>query len=210
MLPLRAAHLWQMLLNALFTSHLVCLIIGGRGKGHYFSFSLRGAQRRLSFSPRSPPPPFHAPKKILGDFFFFEPSSQPSSAPHRREPNPIRTSHASPGFPHLSVRSIPHHPNAAESWHPRGRAGLPQPHRRPDIPSPLSVAESLGSGAPPARCQPAYSQRAPAQMKFQRGARPGPPHLPRHSPCRLQIGATPRLRTASQQKAGMPGGDGWI
>uniref|UniRef100_A0A8V0YM30 Nucleolar protein 4 like n=1 Tax=Gallus gallus TaxID=9031 RepID=A0A8V0YM30_CHICK len=47
-------------------------------------------------------------------------------------------------------------------------------------------------------------------MKFQRGARPGPPHLPRHSPCRLQIGATPRLRTASQQKAGMPGGDGWI
>lgn len=132
MLPLRAAHLWQMLLNALFTSHLVRLIIGGRGKGHYFSLSLRGAQRLLSFSPLSPPPPCHAPKKILCDFFFFlrplsSPPVSPLPVPGAPEEGGLGAVPPSkdPAFPpgmgplHPVSDSIPDLPNAAESWYPR-------------------------------------------------------------------------------------------
>lgn len=190
---MRAAHLWQMLLNALFTSHLVCLIIGGRGKGHYFSFSLRGAQRRLSFSPRSPPPPFHAPKKFLA-IFFFETSLQPSSAASPPLPNgpcrgrirsraPLHRSCASPRSSPSSRRLYPRSSKCCRVMVPqRGHARLPRPRRQLDTPSPLSVAESRGSGAQRGRRKPAYSQRASAQMKFQRGACLGPHIFPGRVP----------------------------
>lgn len=205
---MRAAHLWQMLLNALFTSHLVCLIIGGRGKGHYFSLSLRGAQRRLSSSPRSPPPPCHAPKKIPGQFLGETPL-QPSSpaAPRPREALPRAAEQRcplpqTPRFPGSSPSSRRLYPGSSKCCRvmvpQRGRARLPRPRCSRDAPSPLSGRESPGSAA---RHKPAYSPRASAQMKFQRGARLGPPHLPRQSPCRLQIGDTPSSNPTNTKQA---------
>lgn len=192
MLPLRAAHLWQMLLNALFTSHLVRLIIGGRGKGHYFSLSLRGAQRLLSFSPLSPPPPCNAPKKFFAIFFFFKdllaallyhsPCARiprggriRSCTPFQRSSTPsrvlsIQSATLSQIFQMLQSHGTPERPR------------LPRPRCSLDAPSPLSGRESRGSAAQPGRHKPAYSQRASAQMKFQRGACLGPRIFPGRVP----------------------------
>lgn len=64
----------------------------------------------------------------------------------------------------------------------RGRARLPRPRCSIDTPSPLSGRESRGSAAQPGRHKPAYSQRASAQMKFQRGACLGPRIFPGRVP----------------------------
>lgn len=64
----------------------------------------------------------------------------------------------------------------------RGRARLPRPRCSLDAPSPLSGRKSRGSAAQPGRCKPAYSQRASAQMKFQRGACLGPRIFPGRVP----------------------------
>lgn len=175
---MRAAHLWQMLLNALFTSHLVRLIIGGRGKGHYFSLSLRGALRLLSFSPLSPPPPCNAPKKFFAIFFFLRPlSSPPLSLPLCQEPlregglgavPPSKDPALPPGSSPCSQRLYPRSSKCCRVMVPqRGRARLPRPRCSLDAPSPLSGRQSRGSAAPPGRHKPAYSRRASAQMKFQ-------------------------------------------
>lgn len=64
----------------------------------------------------------------------------------------------------------------------RGRVRLPRPRCSLDAPSPLSERESRGSAAQPGRHKPAYSQRASAQMKFQRGACLGPRIFPGRVP----------------------------
>lgn len=62
------------------------------------------------------------------------------------------------------------------------RPRLPRPRCSLDAPSPLSGRESRGSAAQPGRHKPAYSQRASAQMKFQRGACLGPRIFPGRVP----------------------------